>query len=85
MFASIVASYFALPHLSLQGQLRLSGPGQNCLSVKGLAAGSNVALKSAVSASSTADTGAHGASMAVDGSSNTFWVQDDTQISVSNS
>lgn len=55
------------------GQLRSSGPGQNCLSVKGLTAGANVALKSAISASSTADAGAHGASMAVDGSSNTFW------------
>lgn len=52
------------------GQLR---SGQNCLSAKGLTAGSNVALKSAISASSTADTGAHGASMAVDGSSSTFW------------
>ena len=55
------------------GQLRLSGAGQKCLSAKGLAAGTNVALKSAISASSSADTGAHGASMAVDGNSNTFW------------
>jgi len=47
--------------------------GSKCLSVKGLAAGTNVALKSAISASSSADTVAHGASMAVDGSSSTFW------------
>ena len=57
------------------GQLRLMGAAQKCLSVKGLAAGTNVALKSAISASSSADTGAHGASMAVDGNSNTFWVR----------
>ena len=53
------------------------GAGQKCLSVKGLAAGTNVALKSAISASSSADTGAHGASMAVDGNSNTFWVRNE--------
>lgn len=53
------------------------GAAQKCLSVKGLAAGTNVALKSAISASSSADTGAHGASMAVDGNSNTFWVRNE--------
>ena len=60
---------------AFEGQLRLMGAAQKCLSVKGLAAGTNVALKSAISASSSADTGAHGASMAVDGNSNTFWAR----------
>ena len=63
------------------GQLRLVGAAQKCLSVKGLAAGTNVALKSAISASSSADTGAHGASMAVDGNSNTFWAHEDRTCS----
>ena len=54
-----------------KGELR---SGHGCLSMKGLAAGTNVALKAAVSASSSADFGAHGASMVVDGSSSTFWV-----------
>lgn len=58
------------------GQLRLSGAGHTCLSMRGLTAGTNVASKSAISASSTADIGAHGASMAVDGSSSTFWASE---------
>ena len=62
---------FTSPCACAEGQLR---SGHGCLSMKGLAAGTNVALRAAVSASSSADTGAHGASMAVDGSSSIFWV-----------
>jgi len=57
------------------GQLKLGrDKGQYCLSQQGLAGGmEDVAARGAISASSTADTVAHGANMAVDGSSNTFW------------
>lgn len=45
------------------------------MSQKGPAAGmEDVAAHGAITASSTADTAAHGANMAVDGSSSTFWV-----------
>ena len=54
------------------GQLR---SGAQCLSQKGPASGmEDVAARGAVAASSAADVTAHGANMAVDGSSNTFWV-----------
>lgn len=53
------------------GQLR---SGAQCLSQKGPASGmEDVAARGAVAASSAADVTAHGANMAVDGSSNTFW------------
>lgn len=56
------------------GQLRISAAGGSCLSQKGPAAGmEDVAAHGAITASSTADTAAHGANMAVDGSSSTFW------------
>lgn len=53
------------------GQLR---SGQNCLSQDGPGAGAeDAAAHGAVSASSSADGAAHGASMSVDKSSSTFW------------
>jgi hypothetical protein len=53
----------------------MGAAGGNCLSQKGPAAGmEDVAAHGAITASSTADTAAHGANMAVDGSSSTFWV-----------
>lgn len=53
------------------GQMR---SGHNCLSQDGPAAGAeDTASRGAISASSSADGTAHGASMAVDGSSSTFW------------
>lgn len=56
------------------GQVKLNSSGQYCLSQKGPAVGlENAATHSAISASSSADVAAHGANMAVDGSSNTFW------------
>jgi len=56
------------------GQLKLGGAGQNCLSQEGAAAGvEDVAARGAITASSSADAAAHGASTAVDGSSSTFW------------
>jgi hypothetical protein len=56
------------------GQLKLGGSGQYCLSQRGPAVGlENVAVHGAISASSSADVAAHGANMAVDGSSSTFW------------
>lgn len=59
-----------------RGQLKLGRAGQYCLSQKGPAAGvEDVAEKGAVMASSSADAAAHGANMAVDGSSSTFWVR----------
>ena len=55
--------------------MKLTSSGQYCLSQKGPAVGlENAATHSAISASSSADVAAHGANMAVDGSSNTFWV-----------
>lgn len=55
------------------GQLKLGGAGQRCLSQQGVSPGAeDAAAHGAISASSS-DTMAHGASMAVDGSSNTFW------------
>jgi len=56
------------------GQLRLGGAAQFCLSQKGSTASSReVAASSAISSSSTADPAAHGANKAVDGSSSSFW------------
>jgi hypothetical protein len=56
------------------GQLKLARAGDYCLSQEGPAAGvEDAAGRGAVTASSTADATAHGANMAVDGSSNTFW------------
>ena len=56
------------------GQLKLGRAGQYCLSQSGSEAGvENVAEKAGVVASSVADAVAHGASMAVDGRSTTFW------------
>lgn len=56
------------------GQLRLGQSGEQCLSQKGSASGmEDVAARGAVAASSAADVAAHGANMAVDGNSNTFW------------
>jgi len=59
------------------GQLKLARAGDYCLSQKGPAAGSeDAAARGAIIASSTADAAAHGANMAVDGSSNTFWASE---------
>ena len=45
------------------------------MSQKGFAAGvEDVAARGAISATGSVDTTAHGANMAVDGSSSTFWV-----------
>ena len=58
-----------------RGQLKLGHEGEQCLSQKGLAAGAeDVAAHTAISASGSADAAAHGANMAVDGASSTFWV-----------
>ena len=55
--------------------MKLDRAGDYCLSQKGPAAGlEDAAARGAIIASSTADAAAHGANMAVDGSSNTFWV-----------
>ena len=57
------------------GQMKLARAGDYCLSQEGPAAGvEDAAARGAITASSTADNMAHGANMAVDGSSNTFWV-----------
>jgi hypothetical protein len=56
------------------GQLKSGIPGEYCLSQGGTAPGLvNVAANAAVSASSTADTVAHGASAAVDSNEASFW------------
>jgi len=56
------------------GQLKLGGAVQKCLSQQGVSPGAeDAAALGAISASSSADAMAHGASMAVDGSSSTFW------------
>merc|ERR1712141_455874 len=53
------------------GQMKV---GQNCLTQSGLAPGrKNVAAKAAVTSSSTIDTIAHGAAMAVDGNAASYW------------
>ena len=58
----------------MQGQLKLAQSGDRCLSQTGPAAGTeDVAARGAITASSSADVAAHGANMAVDGSSSTFW------------
>ena len=58
----------------ISGQLKLGRSGEQCLSQKGFAAGTqDVALRTAVSASNSFDNIGHGANMAVDGSSSTFW------------
>jgi hypothetical protein len=55
--------------------MKLARAGDYCLSQEGPAAGvEDAAARGAITASSTADNMAHGANMAVDGSSNTFWV-----------
>jgi|TARA_B110000908_G_C10080885_1_gene369507 hypothetical protein len=57
------------------GQLKLGRAGNYCFSQSGLAAGvEDAAARGAITSSSSADAAAHGANMAVDGSSNTFWV-----------
>ena len=54
--------------------MKLGRAGQYCLSQRGSEAGvEDVAAKAAIIASSFADAEAHGASMAVDGRSSTFW------------
>jgi len=56
------------------GQLKLGRAGNYCLSQSGLAAGvEDAAARGAITSSSSADAAAHGANMAVDGSSKTFW------------
>lgn len=56
------------------GQWKLGRAGDYCLSQRGPAAGvEDAAERGAITASSTADAVAHGANMAVDGSSSTFW------------
>jgi len=56
------------------GQLKLGRAGQYCLSQEGSEAGvEDAAEKAAIVASNSADVQAHGASMAVDGRSSTFW------------
>jgi len=56
------------------GQWKLDRAGNYCLSQQGAAAGvEDAAERGAITASSTADAAAHGANMAVDGSSSTFW------------
>ena len=58
------------------GQWKLGRAGDYCLSQKGPAAGvEDAAERGAITASSTADAVAHGANMAVDGSSSTFWAR----------
>ena len=58
------------------GQWKLGRAGDYCLSQRGPAAGvEDAAERGAITASSTADAVAHGANMAVDGSSSTFWVR----------
>ena len=60
--------------LQANGQVKLGRDGQYCLSQHGFTAGrTNVALRAAASASSTADAVSHGANMAVDGRASTFW------------
>ena len=55
--------------------MKLGQAGDRCLSQKGSAAGiEDVAARGAIAASSAADVAAHGANMAVDGGSTTFWV-----------
>ena len=57
------------------GQWKLDRAGDYCLSQQGAAAGvEDAAERGAITASSTADAAAHGANMAVDESSSTFWV-----------
>jgi len=59
------------------GQLKLGRSGEQCLSQRGSAAGAeDVAARSAISASNSFDTIGHGANMAVDGSSSTFWASE---------
>jgi len=56
------------------GQLKTGLAGDRCLSQKGTSSGTeDAAARGAIVASSSADVAAHGANMAVDGSSNTFW------------
>jgi len=56
------------------GQLKLGRAGNFCLSQSGVAAGvEDAAAHGAITSSSSADAAAHGANMAVDGSSKTFW------------
>ena len=63
------------------GQMKLGQKGNQCLSQKGSAAGiEDVAARGAIVASSAADVAAHGANMAVDGGSNTFWVHCSARI-----
>ena len=58
------------------GQWKLGRAGDYCLSQRGPAAGvEDAAERGAITASSTADAVAHGANMAVDGSSSTFWAR----------
>lgn len=58
------------------GQFKLGRAGQYCLSQEGSEAGvEDAAEKAAIVASNSADVQAHGASMAVDGRSSTFWAR----------
>lgn len=77
-FASAMHSYIGLFEVCIHGyagQLKLGRAGNYCLSQSGLAAGvEDAAARGAITSSSSADAAAHGANMAVDGSSKTFWV-----------
>ena len=65
------------------GQLKLGRAGNYCFSQSGLAAGvEDAAARGAITSSSSADAAAHGANMAVDGNSNTFWVALFSSLSV---
>jgi len=66
---------FEVSFCGCAGQLKLGRPGNYCLSQSGVAAGvEDAAARGAITSSSSADAAAHGANMAVDGSSKTFWV-----------
>jgi hypothetical protein len=68
-------SFFEVFSRGCAGQLKLGRAGNFCLSQSGLAAGvEDAAAHGAITSSSSADAAAHGANMAVDGSSKTFWV-----------
>lgn len=77
-FAFAMLCYICLFQVFIHGcagQLKLGRAGNYCLSQNGVAAGvEDAAARGAITSSSSADVAAHGANMAVDGSSKTFWV-----------